>query len=84
MYSVAAQYNSPPSYPVTIVCGGIDGAPKGSHILDRIFAGIVEFNGNSSCYNMNPMPSEEDLGWRWQVSFILINTNLIKKLSYIY
>ncbi|KAH0716353.1 hypothetical protein KY284_009258 [Solanum tuberosum] len=66
MYSVAAQYNSPPSYPVTIVCGGIDGAPKGSHILDRIFAGIVAYKGNSSCYNMNPKPSETGLGWRWQ------------------
>ncbi|XP_049353667.1 uncharacterized protein LOC125818170 [Solanum verrucosum] len=66
MYSVAAQYNSPPSYPVTIVCGGIDGAPKGSHILDRILAGIVAYRGNSSCYNMNPHPSETGLGWRWQ------------------
>ncbi|MCD7468711.1 hypothetical protein HAX54_007129 [Datura stramonium] len=28
-YSVAAQYNKPPSYPVTIICGGIDhGAQK--------------------------------------------------------
>ncbi|RVX20131.1 Lysosomal Pro-X carboxypeptidase [Vitis vinifera] len=29
-YSVAAQYNHPPRYPVTVVCGGIDGAPEGS------------------------------------------------------
>ncbi|XP_055834022.1 uncharacterized protein LOC129902681 [Solanum dulcamara] len=66
IYSVAAQYNKPPNYPVTVVCGGIDGAPKGSHILDRIQAGIVAFKGNSSCYNTNSMPSETGLGWRWQ------------------
>ncbi|MCD7472714.1 hypothetical protein HAX54_014043 [Datura stramonium] len=67
-YSVAAQYNKPPSYPVTIICGGIDhGAPKGSHdILDKIHAGIVAFEGNLSCYNTSSTPSETTLGWEWQ------------------
>ncbi|CAN4119436.1 unnamed protein product [Withania somnifera] len=65
-YSVAAQYDKPPSYPVTVVCGGIDGAPKGSHILDRIHAGIVASVGNLSCYNTKSKPSETRLGWTWQ------------------
>ena len=43
LYAVAAQYNDPPLYPVTMVCGGIDGAPKGSDILSRIYAGLVFF-----------------------------------------
>lgn len=81
-YSVAAQYNQPPIYPVTTLCGGIDGAPKGSHILDQIHAGIVAFAGKRPCYNTNTTPSETGLGWRWQVSYD--HTNLFKSLSYIY
>ncbi|KAM3303022.1 hypothetical protein P3S67_014052 [Capsicum chacoense] len=66
-YSSAAQYNDPPSYPVTTLCGGIDhGAPKGSHVLDRIHAGIVAYEGNLSCYNTIYTPSESDMGWAWQ------------------
>ncbi|KAK4358642.1 hypothetical protein RND71_020871 [Anisodus tanguticus] len=65
-YAKVAQYNNPPSYPVTVVCGGIDGAPKGSHILDRIFAGIVAHQGNQSCYNTSNIPNETSLGWEWQ------------------
>ncbi|PHT34878.1 hypothetical protein CQW23_26678 [Capsicum baccatum] len=65
-YSSAAQYNGLPSHPVTIICGGIDGAPKGSHVLDRIHAGIVAYEGNLSCYNTIYTPSESDMGWAWQ------------------
>ncbi|KAK6144308.1 hypothetical protein DH2020_021128 [Rehmannia glutinosa] len=47
MYATAAQYNAPPNYPVTMVCKGIDGAPKeADDILGRIFAGVVSFRGN--------------------------------------
>ncbi|XP_059314768.1 uncharacterized protein LOC132065395 [Lycium ferocissimum] len=66
IYSEAAQYDEPPSYPVTVVCGGIDGAPKGSHVLDRIYAGVVAYEGNQSCYDINSMPSETSMGWSWQ------------------
>ncbi|RAL37381.1 hypothetical protein DM860_000075 [Cuscuta australis] len=41
MYAGAAQYNAPPKYPVTMVCGGIDGG--GMDILDRIHGGVVAF-----------------------------------------
>ncbi|XP_034687382.1 lysosomal Pro-X carboxypeptidase-like [Vitis riparia] len=68
-YSIAAQYDAPPSYPVTVVCGGIDGAPEGSDILSRIFAGVVAFRGNMSCYytsNTTDYPIETIQGWGWQ------------------
>lgn len=70
MYADAAQYNAPPSYPVTVVCGGIDGAPKGTDILGRIFGGVVAYNPNKTCNNSksNDDPTETSLGWTWQVS----------------
>ncbi|KAH8501837.1 hypothetical protein H0E87_016565 [Populus deltoides] len=40
-FSVAAQYDRPPRYPVDPVCKGIDSAPEGSDVLDKIFSGIV-------------------------------------------
>ncbi|KAF7121083.1 hypothetical protein RHSIM_Rhsim13G0102700 [Rhododendron simsii] len=67
MYTGAAQYDEPPSYPVARVCGGIDGA-KGNDVLGKIFAGIVGLNGIKTCY-VNPVnntPSETDIGWNWQ------------------
>ncbi|KAF5447604.1 hypothetical protein F2P56_033144 [Juglans regia] len=67
MYSRAAQYNSPPKYPVTIVCGGIDGAPPETDILDKVFAGVVAYTGNRTCYVNAPRNiSETTVGWRWQ------------------
>ncbi|KAJ7981087.1 Lysosomal Pro-X carboxypeptidase [Quillaja saponaria] len=45
MYSGAAQYNAPPRYPVTVVCGGIDGGSFGSDILSRIYGGLVAYRG---------------------------------------
>ncbi|XP_022730956.1 lysosomal Pro-X carboxypeptidase-like [Durio zibethinus] len=66
MYASAAQYNQPPRYPVTVVCGGIDGSEK-LDILSKIFAGIVAFRGNRSCYINQPTnQSETTVGWRWQ------------------
>ena len=75
MYAVAAQYNHPPRYPVTVVCGGIDGAPEGSDILSRIFAGVVAYRGNRSCYNTSVNPTETSEGWRWQVTTYLYDNN---------
>ncbi|KAK9280231.1 hypothetical protein L1049_013918 [Liquidambar formosana] len=66
MYSDAAQYNHPPNYPVTVVCRGIDGASEGTDILGRIYAGIVSYGGNRSCYNTINFPTETSVGWRWQ------------------
>ncbi|KAG8483425.1 hypothetical protein CXB51_022239 [Gossypium anomalum] len=67
MYAVVAQYDSPPWYPVTVVCGGIDGANEKQNILDKIFAGVVAYKGNRSCY-INPPTNESEtyVKWRWQ------------------
>ncbi|KAL6199820.1 hypothetical protein ACLB2K_029602 [Fragaria x ananassa] len=67
MYSSAAQYDRPPRYPVTVVCGGIDGASSTDDTLTKIFAGVVAYTGNRSCY-VNPPRNltETDVGWAWQ------------------
>ncbi|XP_057483914.1 uncharacterized protein LOC130770446 [Actinidia eriantha] len=68
IYDVVAQYNHPPTYPVNVVCGGIDGAPKGSDVLSRVFAGVVAYKGNKTCYDTNEYnyPSSTNLGFSWQ------------------
>lgn len=73
MYTGAAQYNRPPRYPVTVVCGGIDGASHGNDTLSKIFAGVVAYRGNKSCYVNEPKnKSETDVGWGWQVNINLL------------
>ncbi|XVF05275.1 hypothetical protein REPUB_Repub05bG0157800 [Reevesia pubescens] len=65
-YASVAQYNQPPRYPVTIVCGGIDGSKK-KDILSKIFDGVVAYRGNRSCYINQPTnQSETAVGWGWQ------------------
>ncbi|KAL9422292.1 hypothetical protein AB3S75_034541 [Citrus x aurantiifolia] len=67
MYTVAAQYDRPPNYPVNQVCNGIDGASQGTDTLARIFSGIVASRGKKSCYNIGEFFSDETLnGWGWQ------------------
>ncbi|KAE8691821.1 putative Serine carboxypeptidase S28 family protein [Hibiscus syriacus] len=67
MYATAAQYNQPPRYPVTVVCGGIDGANEKQDILSKIFAGVAAYRVNRSCYINQPTNgSETAVGWRWQ------------------
>ncbi|KAL3619996.1 hypothetical protein CASFOL_034908 [Castilleja foliolosa] len=69
IYATAAQYDAPPSYPVSIVCKGIDGAPKNTDIVGRIFAGLVAYGRNkTTCFDINKYntPSESDIGWGWQ------------------
>lgn len=69
MYAGAAQYNHPPRYPVTRICGGIDGASPGSGIISKVAAGVFAYKGNLSCYNIGPRSeTETDVGWRWQVN----------------
>nr|GMD24117.1 lysosomal Pro-X carboxypeptidase-like [Ipomoea batatas] len=76
-YCTAAQYDRPPKYPVTEVCGGIDSAPKGTDILDRIHAGVVGLEGNRTCYDphvYSPPTSETNIGWTWQLLSICSNS----------
>ncbi|KAJ4978695.1 hypothetical protein NE237_009475 [Protea cynaroides] len=67
-YTMAAQYNSPPKYPVSMICRGMDETPQGTDILSRVVAGLVAYRGNSSCYDTNiyNYPSETSEGWSWQ------------------
>ncbi|KAE8734848.1 Serine carboxypeptidase S28 family protein [Hibiscus syriacus] len=43
-------------------------APKGTDILGRIFAGVVAYMRNKSCYDMDEFdhPTDETYGWKWQ------------------
>ncbi|PWA93096.1 serine carboxypeptidase S28 family protein [Artemisia annua] len=67
MYAGAAQYNAPPKYPTTRICNGIDEASNAPDILDRIFAGVVAYQPNKTCYNMTSEVSQTSIGWQWQV-----------------
>ncbi|XP_065865766.1 uncharacterized protein [Euphorbia lathyris] len=65
MYSSAAQYNRPPTYPVNMMCKGIDDVNDVT--LSKIFGGVVAYKGIKSCYINPPTNSTETtIGWRWQ------------------
>ncbi|KAK6929127.1 Peptidase S28, partial [Dillenia turbinata] len=68
LYSVTSQYDRPPKYPVTMVCKGIDGALEGTDVLGRIFAGLVGYRGNKTCFDVGEedFSSETMEGWSWQ------------------
>lgn len=65
MFTRSAQYDNPPNYPVKTICDAIDGAPEGADVLDRIFAAVVAYEGNQSCYDIST--SSEIDGYTWQV-----------------
>ncbi|XP_059429035.1 uncharacterized protein LOC132162833 [Corylus avellana] len=64
----AAQYNHPPEYPVSVICRAIDGAAVGTDTLGQIYAGVVAYKGDQSCYDVNEFnyPTETNQGWKWQ------------------
>ncbi|KAG6739207.1 hypothetical protein POTOM_056796 [Populus tomentosa] len=67
IYMAAAQYDAPPSYPVTMVCRSIDEPSFGNDILGRIFADMVAYQGELPCYVNEPTKeTETDVGWSWQ------------------
>ncbi|PIA54865.1 hypothetical protein AQUCO_00901040v1 [Aquilegia coerulea] len=69
MYTQAAQYDAPPNYPVNRICDGIDKASKATaDTLSRIAAGVVAFNGNKKCYDLQAgnIVTYDRLGWFWQ------------------
>lgn len=71
MYASAAQYNHPPRYPVTRICGAIDRTFSGNGTLSKIAAGVFAYRGNLSCYINEPRnATETDVGWQWQVRFL--------------
>lgn len=73
LYTSAAQYDAPPSYPVSIMCGGIDRAPNGTDILGRIAAGVAAFRPNMTCNIIEDYVDETSEGWGWQVSISIVH-----------
>ncbi|MED6143828.1 hypothetical protein PIB30_009639 [Stylosanthes scabra] len=66
MYTSAAQYNHPPTYPVTMICNAIDASSE-NDTLNKIYEGVVAFRGNSTCkVNAPKNVTETSQGWRWQ------------------
>ncbi|KAI3847809.1 hypothetical protein MKW92_038701 [Papaver armeniacum] len=67
VYAESAQYNAPPKYPVTVICGAIDG-PIGTDILSRIQSGVAAFMGKQNCYDMGEFTRQTETiqGWQWQ------------------
>ncbi|XP_010267352.1 PREDICTED: lysosomal Pro-X carboxypeptidase-like [Nelumbo nucifera] len=74
IYAETAQFNRPPENIVNKICDVIDGAPKGTDILSRVFAGVVAYMGNRSCYDTNyyNYPTQGYFGWRWQTCSELV------------
>lgn len=80
LYRSAAQYDEPPQYPVNMICNGIDNS-ESDYILSKIYAGVVAYLGNYTCYPISPIPvtnttstpatsddiQEIYLGWSWMV-----------------
>ncbi|BBH05067.1 Serine carboxypeptidase S28 family protein [Prunus dulcis] len=54
LYCNAAQYNSPPSYPVTVVCGAIDGASHGNDTLAKYLLVLLRTEETSHAMLTNP------------------------------
>ncbi|KAG8387571.1 hypothetical protein BUALT_Bualt02G0035200 [Buddleja alternifolia] len=68
IYSFAAQYNLRPVDSVKMVCNAVDEAPNGTDVLGRIFNGVVSYEGNQTCYDINEYNSLDESieGWPWQ------------------
>ncbi|KAK9124033.1 hypothetical protein Sjap_013635 [Stephania japonica] len=70
MYRSSAQYNRAPVYQVSRICEAIDGAPKGTSVLKKVYAVVVAYNrgSNVSCHNIGGYrpPIETAVGWAWQ------------------
>ncbi|XP_021692132.2 uncharacterized protein LOC110673333 [Hevea brasiliensis] len=73
VYVVAAQYDNPPYYPLENMCRGIDGAPEGTDILDRIIAGLKSrYPGRVSCHEISPYELSNKSAWDWQTCTQLV------------
>ncbi|XP_062108350.1 uncharacterized protein LOC133819184 [Humulus lupulus] len=68
IYLTASQYNSPPTYQVSVICNGIDDNKSGD-ILDKIFSGISAYDPRANCYVNSPIPpadADTNEAWSWQ------------------
>ncbi|KAG2313706.1 hypothetical protein Bca52824_025263 [Brassica carinata] len=72
IYASAAQYNSN-QYPVASLCEAINtGANSENDLLGQIFAGVVDYKGNRSCYPISVQPTEDSIAWKWQTCSELV------------
>lgn len=69
IYAESVQFNRNPGDWVATLCNAIDNPPnRKNYVLDRIFAGIVAYIGNQSCYDTGLFiqPSNDVIAWSWQ------------------
>ncbi|XP_013713065.2 lysosomal Pro-X carboxypeptidase-like [Brassica napus] len=69
IYAESVQFNGNPGDWVATLCNAIDNPPnRKNYVLDRIFAGVVAYFGNQSCYDTDLViqPSNNAIAWSWQ------------------
>ncbi|KAJ0238799.1 Serine carboxypeptidase S28 family protein [Hirschfeldia incana] len=69
IYAESVQFNGNPDDLVAILCNAIDNPQnRKNYILDQIFAGVVAFFGNQSCYDTDLviLPTNNAIAWSWQ------------------
>jgi len=57
-----------PAYPIRELCKRVDGLPEGSHLVDRVVAGVAvffNFTGTEACFEIDADPHGES-GWNYQ------------------
>lgn len=68
-YPYSANFMMPlPGHPIREVCKKIDGSPKGTGTLERIFEGVsvyYNYTGGVDCFQLDDDPHGMD-GWNWQ------------------
>ncbi|KAF6171570.1 hypothetical protein GIB67_018094 [Kingdonia uniflora] len=73
MFVLAAQYNNPPTYPVNKYCDAIDGLPKGSDVLSRIYAAFGAGSPSGSCHFTYKVGLSNTSAWEWQACTELVS-----------
>nr|GMD15949.1 lysosomal Pro-X carboxypeptidase [Ipomoea batatas] len=70
VYYLVATLDTPPTYPLDVLCRGIDGVKNVTDVLDRIVSGLIALEGEKSCYvNITEMQLYYDQfsGSNWQM-----------------
>ncbi|XP_031099755.1 lysosomal Pro-X carboxypeptidase-like [Ipomoea triloba] len=70
VYYLVVTLDTPPTYPLDVLCRGIDGAKNVIDVLDRIVSGLIALEGEKSCYvNITEMQLYYDQfsGSNWQM-----------------
>ncbi|CAA7027727.1 unnamed protein product [Microthlaspi erraticum] len=66
IYATVAQYSNN-FYSVATICEAINSPPNDKDdLLGQIFAGVVSFMGNKTCYDTSLEPTNAYMAWKWQ------------------